>query len=254
MSPWLVADYGTIREAALDLRKRVIIVSQTCDILADADDEPWVEVLRLDRAAPEFLRLLSRGNSARVFCVDPEERWVAQAPHRTRVDKGVLVQRQKPLTVLPTDEKRREEFRSWLGRRFTRPALPDDLDTGFRRVLEDMLRETGADGGAYADTYTACSEIRHRVVGISAPYQVDLLFLTEDSPSTTLSARVVDFIASLRARIDRNVVSELSGTVMCLTEIRAADYFSTKPFLLEYFTNAAGSPPLAAAPPRSDRM
>lgn len=253
--PGLAADYGSIRERAPDIRKRVIIVSQTCDILADADDEPWVEVLRLDRATPEFLGLLSRGNSSRAFCVDAEERLVAQAPHRTRVDKGVLMARQKPVIVLPRTEEGREEFRRWLGRRFTRPALPDDLDSGFRRVLEDMLRETDSDGAPYAGTFAACSELRHRVVGASAPYRVDLLFLTKESPGKTLVARVDELAAALSARVDGGVVSELSVATRCLTDIRAADYLATKPFLFEYFTTTAppaNQPSGGATPPGSD--
>ena len=252
----LVADYGTLRHPS-DVRDRVIVVSQTCDILADADDEPWVEVLRLHRAKPEFLELLSHGNSARVFCVDPDARLVVQAPHRTRLDKGVLMARNAPVTILPHDESRREQFRRWLGRRFTRPALPDDLDTGFRRVLEDRLRETDPDGIPYAAIYSACSEIRHRLVGTAAPYRVDLLFITEEPPERELEARIDDFVASLCSRIDRKVVSALSGIVMRLSDIRAADYLATQPFLLEHFTTTdfseGGAAHGVAAPP-SDRL
>lgn len=249
LPPGLAADYDTLSQPS-DVRNRVIIVSQTCDILADADDEPWVEVMRLCRASPDFLERLTYGNSARAFCVDPDARLIAQAQHRTRLDKGVLLTRQAPLAVLPRGERLRERFRLWLGRRFTRPALPDDLDHGFRVVLEEMLRAPDATGKTHAAAYGACAEIRHRIGGARAPYRVDLVFLTPEPPSPDLRAAVHSLVGDLAARLDPRVVSDISGEVMSYSEVSAQDYLSTQPFLLDYFTHTDTH----AVPPGSERM
>ena len=248
MPPGLAVDYDTL-SCPSDVRNQVVVVSQTCDILADADDEPWVEVMRLFRASPGFMERLTYGNSARVFCVDADARLIAQAQHRTRLDKGVLLSRQAPLAVLPRGEWLRERFRLWLGRRFTRPALPDDLDRGFRVVLEGMLRAPDATGKARAAAYNACSEVRHRVVGARAPYRVDLVFLTLEPPSPDLRAAAYSLIDDLAATLDPHVVSDLSGEMVSYSEISAQDYLATQPFHLEYFTRAE----FDAGPPRSER-
>lgn len=245
--PGLAADYDTLSQPS-DVRNRVIVVSQTCDILADADDEPWVEVMRLFRASPDFMERLAYGNSARAFCVDADARLIAQAQHRTRLDKGVLLARQVPLAVLPREEQLRERFRLWLGRRFTRPALPDDLDHGFRFVLEQILRAPDATDNARAAAYGACSEVRHRIVGASAPYRVDLVFLTPEPPSPGLRAAVHSLIDDLATRLDPRVVSNLSGEAMSYSAISAQDYLATQPLLLDYFTHSG----IDALPPGSE--
>lgn len=258
MPPALSADYGTIG-APSDVRQKAIVVSQTCDILADADDEPWVEIMRLARG-DDFMVRMGSGKSARVFCVDHGSAWVADARHRTRVDKGVLLAQGTAflavgarMEILPPEEILRNRFRLWLGRRFTRPALPDDLDDALRRPLEMILSSTDPDGIALANAYHVCSEIRHQVVGATAPYQVHMLFLTDHArDAKDIEARVTGLIAALSANLERTVVSHLSGDVRGLDEISAATYLQTQPFLLDYFTH--GGSPVDAAPPPPDRL
>jgi hypothetical protein len=75
-------------ERALKARERLIVVTQTCDIVSP--DEPYVEALVCQRERNrDYLARLDR-NSARQFVIDPAGGWVARAAYRVLIDKAYL--------------------------------------------------------------------------------------------------------------------------------------------------------------------
>ena len=117
-------------------RERLILATHPCDVVSP--DEPIVEALVCaDYSNKPELCSRADGKSARFFLVDPVQGLVAVAMHRVLIAKKSLDQ----LTPLgwPSDETRRRRFSRWLGRRFDRPALPDNLDRLFRAVLDEAL-------------------------------------------------------------------------------------------------------------------
>jgi hypothetical protein len=76
-------------------REKFVLISQTCDIKAVKEDEPYVEALLctcIDVSKEKNLNFLYRidRNSARRFVIDFSAGLVAEAKYRVQIDKDIL--------------------------------------------------------------------------------------------------------------------------------------------------------------------
>lgn len=109
-----------------------VVVTQDCDIGAPPEIEPFIEVMACKRVADGTPPKL---NTAREFLIDRESGLVAITKTRLPVPKEVFLK----LTPInwPGNGTEFHLFREWLGRRYTRPAVPD----GLVRLLDKPLAE-----------------------------------------------------------------------------------------------------------------
>lgn len=115
----------------------LVVITQNCDIVSVAD--PEIEAL-VCHTITDKSRLDSYDrNSARYFVVDRDRGLVACVWDRVRFDKRAI--RQYSFASWPSGEKRFERFKRWLGRRYTRPAIPNDIVRWFCNPIEVYFRE-----------------------------------------------------------------------------------------------------------------
>jgi hypothetical protein len=101
------------------------VVSQTCDIEADEEIEPFVEVVPAYREPNHQKRRNADRNSARRFLLCPERELVIDATRRFMVEKAVLTE--YAADNPPLGKIRDGRLRRFLARRGGRPALDNDV-------------------------------------------------------------------------------------------------------------------------------
>lgn len=110
---------------------RLIVITQSCDLLKPAEELPQVEVARVFRT--EKARTIAQAQnfgSARYFRLnDPAESVavILDYGHRALLDKGFLQATMADNWLLDrTSPHRRKILARWLGQRYSRPAVPDE--------------------------------------------------------------------------------------------------------------------------------
>lgn len=117
-----------------------LVLSQTCDIVADPAKEPYVEVAKVSTSPPEKVEEWRTGHQ-RKFVVNVEERQVADIRYCARIRKDLLLKMRRVGSVAPS---RRSEFKNWLTNRYNRPAVSEELHEavfGPGRVFFQALSE-----------------------------------------------------------------------------------------------------------------
>jgi hypothetical protein len=115
---------------------RLIVASQTCDILVDAGKEPYVEALLCEEWSADS-RLATIINSTRWFRLSLDGHLVACAASRVLISKLCLLEiRPDPF---PGSPERLGKFSYWLARRYERPALPNNVVKGLANPLQRTL-------------------------------------------------------------------------------------------------------------------
>jgi hypothetical protein len=120
-----------------------VIVSQTCDIVADPRTEPWLLVAPVEAVAEDlYERSWSGRLSPRVFALPPVADVaypVANLTFVASVDKQLVHQDVVQVVMVPFEPSDRRRFREWLGRRLARHAFPDHLEDQVLRPLRRRL-------------------------------------------------------------------------------------------------------------------
>ena len=116
--------------------QHAVQITQDCNIVAEDAKESHVEVAFGYCPQPgENTNALAQGKNPRLFLteVSPGQRFVWDVRHRASVLKTALctaVGSVEPLGRLLDSDLR--EFRAWLGRRYSRPAFPDNFNDRLR--------------------------------------------------------------------------------------------------------------------------
>lgn len=175
------ADTSSIREERSQFSgdEFLILITQDCDLVANDEDEPYVEGLLCNEVPAD--RYPHIGNSYRAFPLDSQKKLVVLAAPRVFFDKRILLS----LSPQPwaQDEERRQAFIRWLAGRYARPALHDQLVQAFQKPLIDSLRRTKTDG--WEALNGILSEVRiSNPVSDQPPWSVDVLFMVESEALT----------------------------------------------------------------------
>jgi hypothetical protein len=132
---------------------RMMVISQSCDIIKPAGELPQVEVARVfSTDKPRTIAQAQDFGSARYFRVNAPAEPVAAIldyGQRALLDKGFLSAVEPDNTLLDAfTEEQRRTLAAWLGRRYSRPAVPDEdypVITGPVREAWKQLVETDAE-------------------------------------------------------------------------------------------------------------
>jgi hypothetical protein len=182
-------------------RERLVVISQTCDIIKPADQLPQVEAALV--IATENQRIITDGldfGSARYHLLARNEdgfALVLDYAWRVFLDKGFLVEADPDNIVLDGwDDVRRKTFARWLARRYGRPVLSDRDVAEIAEPVRQRWRQLRSEEADAASRYAAeFPEFRFR---------------REIDGSLTL------FILSVHERPDEELALEVAGL---LTEV-----------------------------------
>lgn len=218
----------------------LVLATQTCDINRDNKVEPYIEAL-LCRIEEDRNKVAQYdASSTRYFVIDKEQGLIAVAPQRVILTKEYLL-RLKPLQW-PSSTQRRRRFAQWLGRRFDRPAVPDDLERVFDKVVaEAFKRLKKKKDKAIAAFNNAVREIRVNVATTeSPPFPIHMTLLLEmDSEELTTPelTAISEIYQELTNCIDSSqVLLDEQPRIVSPEEMSVAEYEATRPVFLDYLS------------------
>lgn len=177
---------------------RMMVISQSCDIVKPAGELPQVEVARVfSTDKPRTIAQAQDFGSARYFRVNvPAEPIAAILDYgqRALLDKGFLSAVEPDNTLLDAfTEEQHRTLAAWLGRRYSRPAVPDEdypVITGPVREAWKQLVETDAETAQRVNREYAEWRYRREDDGSLTIYILAL----SDEPDAMTALEVSDFL------------------------------------------------------------
>ncbi|SMG67114.1 conserved hypothetical protein, partial [methanotrophic bacterial endosymbiont of Bathymodiolus sp.] len=121
----------------------LVIITQDCDLIRKIDDEPYVELLALQKLSSKP-GLLMRGHSARKLHLglDNENgtvRFECSIHDRFRIKKASLLETDCN-QALAFSENELRLLRQWLARRYARAAFPDHFENNLKSRSKDVKK------------------------------------------------------------------------------------------------------------------
>jgi hypothetical protein len=202
---------------------RMMVITQSCDLVKSADELPQVEVARV--FTTENQRTIAQAQdfgSARFFRLNGPAEPIAEIldyGHRALLDKGFLD------AVAPdnrlfgqTPNAQRKTLARWLGQRYSRPAVPDEDYAAITAPVRAAWKQLVADdpdtakrfNGEYAEWRYRREEDGTLTIYILSP---------KAQPDQVTALEVVDFLTQA-------LVTVYPGPVHVATDKRSYDTFS----------------------------
>lgn len=217
--------------------ERLIVISQECDLVARTSTEPFVEALLCYVEESDVRRREIERVSARAFVVDPASKLVADARYRVQLDKTLLLAFDPERWPSSSDRLRR--FVIWLGRRYTRPAVPDEVYEGFQRPVNDLIRRLER---REPDIVAAFSEAVYETRvnypdQIGLPIDLNVVMMIRGEGLTAEQAGAIETIEqAIREKIDPAQVRLSPFLFRTDDEMSLAEYFATVPLFFDHLT------------------
>lgn len=126
-----------------DHESQVVIISQSCDLTRPSAKEPWIELLILEKVARNNSFIFGK-NPRRLHLDHNNANYEVKPWRRPLLPKATLeASSAKPIGHL--DKKPLDILKGWLGRRYTRTALPTELQRRLEKAkeLDDFFKTNG---------------------------------------------------------------------------------------------------------------
>ncbi len=177
---------------------RLMVISQSCDIIKPPDQLPQVEVARVfSTTNVKVMAEAQDFGSARYYRVNgtaEDTAWILDYGWRAQLDKGLLnaVTADNTLLDALADDQRKTLAR-WLGRRYDRPAVPDEdypvitepVRNAWKRLLEEEPEEARKFNREYAEWRYRREQDGSLTIYILSP---------REDPDESIALEVVDFL------------------------------------------------------------
>jgi hypothetical protein len=167
--------------------EHAVLITQDCNLVADDEKESHLEIAFGYRAGDaENVNAYAQGKHPRLFMteVGGRHRFVWDVRERQPVPKatleGRLLAASSPGQLLDSDLR---EFRAWLGRRYSRPAFPDNFNTRLREAqpIIDRVIRSEAFRSIRAVFYLITE--RDQELPEGTPYHLRIIFCFTSNPS-----------------------------------------------------------------------
>ncbi len=216
---------------------KLVVVTQTCDIVARSNVEPCVEAMACIDADQARVRSWDR-NSARYFPIDPESGLVASAQSRLQVSKQVLA----TLTPMPwpSGSDRYNRFVRWLARRYDRPAIPDVLVNNLQSPIQNVLRQIDKRSPDTGDAFNhAVYEVRALLPrNEHPPFDVQLILLVTGDSLGQEEANAIDaFWDKVLEVTDPSIIRLSPRRIVSPDKLSVRDYEESTALYLDYMTH-----------------
>ncbi|HYU75566.1 MAG TPA: hypothetical protein VEL31_23090 [Ktedonobacteraceae bacterium] len=190
----LPSNQWTMKEVVLDENDLLVIVSQACDIQKAPDKEPYVEAVRAYWTSDRNTIHQAKRNSVYYFPIkerttsnNGKEALIVDLRPRLLIEKEALL-RCHPISYFDSENTvTPRRFRQWLGRRYLRQALANELVTSIQQPVVNAIRRLSAKDPLH-NIFDNLREIRFLLLNETVPYQIEMLFLFDgDSENPPLT-------------------------------------------------------------------
>ncbi len=227
--------------AELDEGEVLCVVSQTCDIAADEEDEPFVEMMPAYREPDEQKRKNADRNSARRFLLSPERELLIDATRRFSIEKAVLCDYTPDNPPLSEDRERR--LRRFLSRRGGRPALYDDVV----RYVVSPIQKGLSDRKKYRRALEPIRSLRIEHLDGPPPYTVRLIGLLGREPTSEEDEALDKLANAINEWLQKGPAHLEDWAIVLEDDIALGAYRATDEVYLDQYTyrgeNIAGVEP-----------
>lgn len=197
--------------------QHAVLITQDCNIVADDDRETHIEVAFGYCPRPEEnANAFAQGKHPRQFLAGDggERRFVWDVRERLSVTKSALLTLLKTVApagrLLDTDLR---EFRAWLGRRYSRPAFPDNFNNRLRPAKSTIDKAIKSDGFRSVRAVFYWIEERDQELSADTPYRLRIIFcFRHNGTAIPLQLAVVEIENFAKA------VASCPGIVLVKTE------------------------------------
>jgi hypothetical protein len=181
-----------LRQEAFGENDYLVVVTHPCDMKIPPHIEPHVEVIRAywtsDR---DIIYGAGKNNSLRRFLLRRRikedgklEGLIADATIRVNIQKQDLLMIPHQTCFDEDDKSSLFLFRQWLGARYYRPTLPDDLVEGIARPIIKAIDGIPSTHN-YQSVFDGIGKIFFQLQDKKVPFQVELLFEPDERKGAT---------------------------------------------------------------------
>jgi len=240
----------------------LVLATQDCDLVKPSDKLPFVEAIQYQAMTEKFVRGLM-AHDARFFVLDYAQFLVADRNHAVQINKQALLDLgATPDPPCGGDANRASRFGRWLGARYDRPALADELVKSLSSPLSSALKKLTAPGKKHAALNADLREVRVAGDLNKSPFEVTLIFLLRaDADVDQARVAVAEVLekaglpirdAAEPKKLKAAVVQVVRLVVVPETQLPLMAYWQSTPLSLEAQTyrgeDVVGAEPLRAEP------
>lgn len=218
------------------------ILTQTCDIVRNCGERPFIEVCPLVEVDEDRLQEIERGhrpNYAHIPGVS-DRRLAADLDRVMTVEKAVVAQWRRIAGCLDDNDARRLSVA--LARKRARIAFPDDF-VSFVGPLKSRMSTKHDKGSDEGRALRALREIRVRAAPSWDAESIQLMFWfirNEDQPTFEQQSWDVLLEAWLNRVPGSGRFAELHGAVLTLDDLTAREYVESDPLDLDHLSSRGG--------------
>lgn len=220
----------------------LVVLTQTCDIVRNCVERPYVEVAPLVRVSEEDLHQVKRGRRPALATLPAIEnqKLVADLDRVMTIEKSILASwRRTPGFTHDADGR---AFAQALARKRVRFAFPDDFGKLTKKLQERLTgkHDKNTDEGS---ALRALHEIR---VSAAPSWDADAVevffwFIRQDSDATFGGKNWAEFLSSwLKLVPAAGRFSRIDGQVATLHDMTANDYIESDPLDLDHLSASTG--------------
>ncbi|MCG6867293.1 MAG: hypothetical protein LJE91_00755 [Gammaproteobacteria bacterium] len=218
------------------------VLTQTCDIIRNCGERPFIEICPLVQADEDKLHEIERGhrpNYAHIPGVS-DQRLVADLDRVMTVEKAVVAQWDRVAGCLDDHDARRLSLA--LARKRARIAFPDDF-VSFVGPLKNRMSAKHDKESDEGRALRALREIRVRAAPSWDAESIQLMFWfirDEDQPTFEKQGWDVRLDAWLNRVPVRGRFAEVQGAVLTLDDLTAREYLESDPLDLDHLSGRVG--------------
>lgn len=215
------------------------VLTQTCDIIRNCEERPFLEICPLVQADEDKIQQIERGhrpNYAHIPGIS-DQRLVADLDRVMTVEKAVVAQWDRVAGCLDDHDARRLSLA--LARKRARIAFPNDF-VSFVEPLKRRMSKKHDKGSDEGEALRALREIRVRAAPSWDAESIQLMFwFIRDEDQPTFKKRGWDVF--LEPWLNRVPIggrfAEVHGEVLTLDDLTAREYVESDPLDLDHLSS-----------------
>jgi hypothetical protein len=219
----------------------LVITSQSCDIVRECQDRPFVEVSPLIEVGPGLLEEIKKARRPQFGYVPgvADQNLVADLDRTMTIEKSVVAKWGRVTGCMSADDRRR--FAAALARKRARFPFPDSFNE-FVAPLANRLKEKHDKNSPEGEALRALREIRVRAAPSWDSDEIELTFLfLRDEVDESYGGRPwhEHLEKWLYLIPSRGPFHQVYGDVQTLDDISARDYIESDPLDLDHLSRPA---------------
>ncbi len=210
------------------------VVSQSCDILRECQQRPYIEVSPLVKVPPEILQEVKKGARSNYGFIPQLEKQetVIDLDRVMTIEKSCLIEIERQQGCNSDQERR--NLSKILARKRARFAFPDDFNNSINKLIKRIKKKHGKNSND-GEELRSLREIRVTAYPSwqETPAEVHISFIKNDS-STTFDEST--FLPRWIELIEKNDMYNITGEITSLEKISAKEYIESDPLDFDNLT------------------